>query len=384
MSTLIKTADVAIIGGGILGISAAYFLAQHKRLQIAVFEKDLLAQGSTGLSVGGIRQQFSHPSNICLSQDTLRFFETFQQEHGISLQFKKVGYLFLAQRKDTWSDFEANIQTQRSLGVPVELLSAEEVRYRWPYLRCEDLLGGTFGPEDGYADPYEVTMAIARAVRSAGVAVYEKTKVTGISLKENRVTGLRTVRGSVSAPVIINAAGPWGGEICRMVGRNYPVFPFRRQVFVTKPFPVISKPVPLILDFDSLFYMREEGPGLLMGKSDPEEPSSFNTQVDRIFMERVIEAACHRAPLLEEAEIAKGWAGLYTITPDENAIIGHIPGIEGFYCAIGFSGHGFQHGPAVGRILSDLISDGRTQFDLTPFSPDRFTGAPLQGEKRVV
>jgi sarcosine oxidase subunit beta len=130
--------------------------------------------------------------------------------------------------------------------------------------------------------------------------------------------------------------------------------------------------------------MREEGPGLLMGKSDPEEPSSFNTQVDRIFMERVIEAACHRAPLLEEAEIAKGWGGLYTITPDENAIIGHIPGIEGFYCAIGFSGHGFQHGPAVGRILSDLISDGRTQFDLTPFSPDRFTGAPLQGEKRVV
>lgn len=384
MSDSIISADVAVIGGGILGVSAAFFLSRNRKLRIAVFEKDLLAQGSTGLSVGGIRQQFSHPANICLSQNTLSFFSEFRQEYGIDLQFKKVGYLFLAQRKHTWATFKDNARTQRSLGVPVDLLTAEEIRHRWPYLNCDDVLGGTFGPEDGYADPYQVTMAIARAARKAGAVFYERTKVTGISIKKNRVTGLKTVRGAVSSPVVINAAGPWAGEICCMAGRSDPVFPYRRQVFVTKPFPAIPRPLPMILDFDSLFYMRAEGPGLLLGRSDPAEPSGFNTQVDRSFMERVIEAACHRVPVVEDARIAKGWAGLYTITPDENAIIGPVPGIEGFYSAIGFSGHGFQHGPAVGRILSELILDGKTPFDLTPYSPDRFTGKTLQGEQRVV
>jgi sarcosine oxidase subunit beta len=155
-------------------------------------------------------------------------------------------------------------------------------------------------------------------------------------------------------------------------------------VFTTQAFEAIPKPIPLILDFDSLFYFREEGPGILMGKSDPDEPSSFNTSVDREFMEQVIEAACHRAPVLAGAEIAKGWGGLYTITPDENPIFGAVPGIEGFYCAIGFSGHGFQHGPAVGRILSDLIAKGHTTFDMTPFSSERFGADTLPGEKRVV
>jgi sarcosine oxidase subunit beta len=383
-STLRNAADVAIIGGGIVGISAAYFLAQNKNLRTVIFEKDLLCQGSTGLSVGGIRQQFSHPANIHLSQHTLHFFEAFRQKHDVFLPFNKVGYLFLAQKKDTWASFEASVRTQRSLSVPVEILSPEDIRTRWPFLRVDDLQGGTFGPEDGYADPYQVTMAMAEVIRREGVNVFEKTKVTGISISKNKVSGLRTERGSLSVPNVINAAGPWAGEVCRMAGLDLPVCPYRRQVFVTKPFEAISKPIPLILDFDSLFYMRKEGPGILIGKSDPGEPSSFNTHVDRSFMEQVIEAACHRAPLLEEAEIAKGWGGLYTITPDGNAIIGRIPGVEGFYCAIGFSGHGFQHGPAAGRILSDLVMDGHTAFDLTPYSPDRFTGIPLDGEQRIV
>ena len=379
-----KTADIAIIGGGILGISTAYFLSRNKNLETVVFEKDLLAQGSTGLSVGGIRQQFSHPANISLSQITLQFFEDFQNRHGTPLQFNKVGYLFLAQKKDTWEDFKANVQTQRAHGVPVEILSPDELRKRWPFLHVEDLLGATFGPEDGYADPYQITMALAGAARSAGVSIYEKTKVTDISVRKDNIRGVRTNRGSVSVPIVINTAGPWAGEVCRMAGCSYPVFPYRRQVFVTKAFPLLSMPIPLILDFDFLSYFRGEGPAVLMGKSDPEEPTSFNTQVDRAFMERIIEAVCQRAPVLEKAEIAKGWAGLYTITPDENAIIGAIPEVGGFFCAMGFSGHGFQHGPAVGRILSDLITSSHTQIDLSPFSPERFNGEPLQGEKRVV
>jgi len=384
MSTWNKTADVAIIGGGILGVSAAFFLARHKPLRIVLLEKNGLAQATTGLSVGGIRQQFSHPSNILLSQKTLVFFDFFQKEYGIPLCFHNVGYLFLAQKEDTWKDFLSSVQTQRQYNVPVDTLLPDEIQRRWPYLNVTDLKGGTFCQEDGYADPYEVTMAMAKIARQKGVNIFEQTEVTGVLVDKGKVSGVQTSRGDLSVPVVINAAGPWSRNIGKMAGLNFPVFPYRRQVFVTKAFQGVAKPIPLILDFDSLFYFREEGPAILMGKSDPEEPSSFNVSVDRGFMETVIEAACHRAPVLGGAEIAKGWGGLYTITPDENPIIGADPNIEGFYNTIGFSGHGFQHGPAVGQLLSDLIVNGSTAFDLTPFFSERFTQGTLQGEKRVV
>jgi len=160
--------------------------------------------------------------------------------------------------------------------------------------------------------------------------------------------------------------------------------PYRRQVFITKAFDAIPKPVPMILDIEPAFYFRGEGPGVLMGMSDQEEPSSFNTNVDYCFLERVIEMAVRRAPILEEAEILRGWGGLYDITPDDNPIIGPLPGVEGLYCAVGFSGHGFQQGPTVGRVLAELILDGRTDFDLSPFAHDRFDKVRGKGETRVV
>lgn len=349
-----------------------------------LFEKDGLAQATTGLSVGGLRQQFSHPANILLSQSTLAFFELFQKEYQVPLGFHKVGYLFLAQKEDTWKDFLSSVDVQKLYNVPVEALPPGEIQHRWPYLHVSDLQGGTFCPEDGYADPYEVTMAMAKIARQKGVRILEQTEVTGVLVDKGKVRGVQTSRGDFSVPIIVNAAGPWSGHIGRMAGRNYPVRPYRRQVFVTKAFREVARPIPLILDFDSLFYFREEGPAILMGRSDPDEPSSFNIRTDRGFMETVIEAACHRAPILGSAKIAKGWAGLYTITPDENPIIGADPHIEGFYNAIGFSGHGFQHGPAVGQILSDLIINGSTAHDLTPFHSERFTKGSPQGEKRVV
>jgi len=384
MSTWKKTADVAIIGGGILGVSAAFFLSRHNRLRIVLLEKDGLAHATTGLSVGGIRQQFSHPSNILLSQNTLAFFDLFQKEYGIPLSFHKVGYLFLAQKEDTWRDFLSSVQIQKQYNVPVEVLLPDEIQKQWPYLNVFDLKGGTFCSEDGYADPYEVTMAMAKIARQNGASFFEQTEVTGVHVEGGKVRGVQTNQGDLAVPIVINAAGPWSGKIGRLAGRKYPVLPYRRQVFVTKAFEAIANPIPLILDFDSLFYFREEGPAILMGKSDPDEPSSFSVSVDRGFMETVIEAACHRVPVLSSAKIAKGWGGLYTITPDENPIIGEDPNIEGFYNAIGFSGHGFQHGPAVGQLLSDLIVHGSTEYDLAPFFLERFKQGSPFGEKRVV
>jgi sarcosine oxidase subunit beta len=379
-----KTAEVAIVGGGIMGISAAYYLAKRGISDVVILEKDLLAQASTGLSVGGIRQQFSNPANIRLSQESLRVYERFEDEFGVDIKFRQVGYIFLAQKEETWGDFLADVETQRQHDVPVEVLSADDIKQRWPYLKVEDLKGGTFGPKDGYADPYLAAMCLAKAARKLGVLIQEKTEVTGIRIEAGRVQGVETAKGSISAAAVVNVAGPWAGKVARMAGLDLPVKPYRRQVFMTKSFEDIPRPVPMIIDQDTTFYFRGEEPGIIMGMSNPDEPSSFNLNVDRDFLEAVIEAAIRRAPVLEKAEILRGWGGLYTITPDDNPIIGEVPGVEGLFSAIGFSGHGFQQAPAVGLILSQLIIDGRTDFDLGPFASRRFGKKEQKGEKRVV
>jgi sarcosine oxidase subunit beta len=273
---------------------------------------------------------------------------------------------------------------QRDLGVPVEILPPDEVRSRWPFLFTEDLRGATFCAEDGYADPYSVAMAFAEAARALGISIEENTRVLEVKTGSGRVQGVRTTKGSVSAPVVVNTAGAWAAGLAASAGIELPVMPFRRQVYVTRRFDAVPKPLPLIIDQDSLFYFRGEGEGILMGMTDPDEPSSFNTHVDREFLESLIETAHHRAPLLAQAEILRGWGGLYAVTPDENPIIGRLGDLEGFFGAVGFSGHGFQHGPSVGRILSRLILSGNPGFDLSPFSYARFTDAAGPGEERTV
>jgi sarcosine oxidase, subunit beta len=379
-----NTAKVAVIGGGIMGAATAYYLARRGCTDVVILEKDLLAQASTGLSAGGIRQQFSHPANIHLSQEAVRVFEQFDQEFGVNMEFRQVGYLFLAQSEDVWQEFLTNVELQRQHNVPVEALSPDEIKYRWPYLNVDDLRGGTFCPQDGYADPYMAAMGFANAARQLGVRIEEQTRVTAINVQGGKVLGVETTKGPIATPVVVNVSGPWGGQVAQMAGFDLPVKPYRRQVFVTKAFDPIPKPVPMILDIEPAFYFRGEGPAILMGMSDPQEPSSFNVNWDYSFMEKVIDKAFHRAPILEEAEIGRGWGGLYAITPDDNPIIGALPDAAGFYCAIGFSGHGFQQAPTVGRILSELILDGQTDFDLSPFAYDRFAKVSGKAETRVV
>lgn len=367
-----------------MGVCTAYYLAKRGQKDVVILEKDLLAQASTGLSVGGVRQQFSEPANILLSQETVRLFKRFKEEFNTEIDFYQEGYLFLVQKEETWNEFQSNLKVQHNLNVPVEVLTPEEIKRRWPYLEVADLKGGTFCAEDGYIDPYMVAMAFAQEATRMGVRLELKTKVTEIQIKGNRVKGIETTKGPISVPIVVNAAGPWGGEVAKMAGFDLPVKPFRRQVFSATAPDTIPRPIPMILDFDISFYFLGYDPGILMGMSDRDEPSSFNTHVDWSFLERLSEVAVKRTPILEKAEIVRGWGGLYTITPDDNPIIGELPEAEGFFCAIGFSGHGFQHGPSVGRIMSELILDGKTAFDLTPFAHDRFGKMKETGEKRVV
>lgn len=290
----------------------------------------------------------------------------------------------MAQNQTTWEEFQTSVKTQHRYGVPVNILHPKEIKERWSYLNVKDLRGGTFGPEDGYVDPYQVAMAIAKSARKLGISIRERTAATGIRIKRNQVTGVETAQGSISTKVVVNAAGAWASGIAQMVGFNLPVLPYRRQAFMTKAFDSLPRPVPMIIDQDNLFYFKGYPPGILMGMSDLSEPTSFHTHVDRNFLEKVIAAALFRAPVLEQAEFLRGWGGLYAITPDENPIIGEIPAVQGFVCAVGFSGHGFQHGPAVGRILSELILEGQTSFDLSPFVYERFKKRKKTVEKRTV
>jgi len=384
MKNLKRTAEVVIIGGGIMGVSTAYYLAKRGCGEVVILEKDLIAQASTGLSVGGIRQQFSNPANIRLSQESIRVYECFMEEFGVDINFRKKGYLFLAQKESTWKEFLSGVKVQRSYSVYVEVYSPEDIKHMWPFLNVSDLKGGTFGPEDGYADPYLAAMGFANSARRLGVRIEENTEVTGINIRGSKIQGVETTEGPISAPVVVNVAGAWGAKVARMAGFELPVKPFRRQVFMTRAFDAIPKPVPMVVDMDVSFYFRGEEPGILMGMSDQNEPSSFNTHVDWDFLEKVIEAAVHRAPIIEKAKILRGWGGLYAITPDDNPIIGAMPNAEGFFCAVGFSGHGFQQGPVVGRLLSELILDRQTRFDLKPFAYDRFRKIKQKGEKRVV
>ena len=227
-------------------------------------------------------------------------------------------------------------------------------------------------------------MGFANAARRLGVRIEEQTRVTAVRVEGGRVCGVDTTRGPIDAPIVLDVAGPWAADVAAMAGFELPVKPVRRQVFVSARFEPIPKPVPMILDIDTAFYFRGEGPGILMGMSDPDEPPSYNLNWDYSFMEKVIEQAVHRAPILEECEINRGWGGLYAITPDDNPIIGALPEAQGFFCAIGFSGHGFQQAPTVGRILSELILDGHTDFDLTPFAYDRFGSIEGKSETFII
>jgi len=382
---MIRTAEVVIVGGGVMGGSTAYYLARRGVRPVIILERDQLASGSTSLSAGGIRYQFSSETNVRIMLESVPVFERFAEEFDTEIDFRQDGYLFLAATAETWADFRANVALQRQLGVPTRLLSPDDIRELAPYLYLDDVIGGTFCPKDGYADPYSVAMGFARKARELGALISEKTEVTGVSMEGGRVTGVETPKGRIATPVVVNVAGAWSAQVGRMVGVDLPVKPYRRQIFVTHPFDALPQRIPMIIDFEPSFYFRREGPGILMGMTDKDEPSSFNTNVDWDFLAQVVEKAVHRAPLLERAGFMRGWGGLYAVTPDDNPIIGKdVGGVEGFYCAVGFSGHGFMQSPAVGRILADLITTGDAGLDLSEFRLERFARGEGVGEKRVI
>ena len=388
-----QTFDILIIGGGIMGSSIAYHLKKDGfEGTVAVFEKDSTYEfSSTTLSAGGVREQFSTEVNIRISQYSIDFYEKFDEAMAVNgekahAEFRQRGYLFLAS-ETSWPLIEKNYRFQKRLGANVNLLSVEEALKIIPHLNPEGLVGASFGQRDGYLDPYGTLQGFVRKARSLGVH-YIYDEVTGILREGSRVTGVTTRKGDkYTGAVIVNAAGPWAAEVGKMAGVDLPVDPVRRMVFVFQPSEIFNYDLPLVVDVTGLYFRHETGKVIMAGKSILDEPPGFNFKVDNAFFNQTMwPILADRIPVFDRLKLIKGWSGLYEINRlDSNALLGEYPGLKGFYMAIGFSGHGFQQAPAVGKAMSELIRLGRYEtIDVSPLNYERVISGKLVIEEEVV
>jgi len=388
MSGLPTSAPVVIIWAGCIGTSIAYELGRRGVKGVVVIEKEPFSgTGSTAKAAGGIRAQFSTPLSVKMSMLSEARFRTFAEEMETEGPvFWPVGYLFLLGDEKSWATFQRQAEMQRSLGLPVETLTPRQAKALVPEMDVDDILGATFCLEDGLGSPHEVTQAYEKQARRLGASFQFNEQAIGLLMEGSRVAGVRTANGTISTPLVVNAAGPHAAEVAAWAGVHLPVVPVRRHCFITEPLPMARPDLPMIVDMSTGVYMHRESGGLLIGYANPEEPAGFNLAVNWDLLDRIIEPAVHRVPGLEEAEInrKKSWAGLYESTPDHNCVLGPPEGVQGLMLANGFSGHGFMQSPVVGQLMGEWIVDGKPSLDLTPLRLERFREQGTEIEANVI
>jgi len=374
---------VVIVGGGVMGTSAAFHLAEAG-VDVVLVERGELAGGSTSRAAGGVRAQFSDALNIQIAQRSLEAFRGFGSRPGWEIDFKRSGYLFVLSREADVAEFQASVALQNGYGVPSRMLGADEARRLCPLLAGDDILAASFSPDDGHATPEAVVQGYAHAARALGAHVRVGCELTAIETDGDRITHVQTSDGPIATNVVICTAGAWSRACGEMVGVSLPVSPLRRQILFTEPMDGLPLDLPFTIDFATSFYFHREGPGLLMGMSDAREQPGFALETTDDWVPDLLDIAARRAPRLAETGIKGGWAGLYEVTPDHNAIIGESEHVSRFLYATGFSGHGFLQGPAVGEILRDLVLECPPFVDIAPLSVNRFSDAMLRPEYNIV
>jgi len=379
-----ESADVVIAGGGIAGCAIAYQLAKRK-VDVVLLERETLGSQSTGKCAGGVRQQFSTEDNVRVMRLSVKLLESFEEETGHPADFRQNGYLFVFTQPQQLEDFRHNVDMWHRVGLTeARWVDAAEAGKMVPVLNVDDVLGCTFCPTDGIASPADVTTGYAAAARRLGARLKEGIEVTGIDLASGRVQGVRTSAGDIATRLLINCAGPWAAAIGRLAGLEIPVLPYRRHIAVTGTFPAVPRTTPMTVDFHTSLYFHPEGDGVLMGMSDRTEPPGFVTDVNWEFLEKMFEQAARRAPALAGAGVKTAWAGLYESTPDHQAILGPIAEVEGFWCATGFSGHGFMQAPAAALLLTQLLLDNKSEIDISSFAFERFARGSLVTERNII
>jgi sarcosine oxidase subunit beta len=392
------TADVVIIGGGCMGASTAYYLMRRggPSLRVVLLEREkFLGMGSTGRNAGGVRYQFSTEVNIRLSLYSLDVIAHFEDWFGVSAGYRPIGYLFLLTTPGEVATFQSNVELQKRLGVPwVRYLERDEIAQLVPLVNLDGVLGGTFCPRDGLADPNSITQGFARAAARGGAQIETETTVTGIKTENpgpreagarGRVRAIVTNRGEITTRAVVNCAGPWAAQIGKMAGLEIPIVPLRRQFFVTDARPEVPRDHPFTIEFATTLYFHPEGAGLLVGMANQAERPGETYALDEEFHLQTLARAAYRLPLLEHARVARQMAGLYEVTPDAHPIIAEAREVRGLYIAAGFSGHGFQHSPATGQVVSEIILDGAAKtIDVSMLDLERFRENRLIREFNVV
>ena len=366
-------ASVVVIGGGIIGTSIAYHLAQRGVRDVVLVEADMVGSGSSGRSAATILLQMSREMTIRLSQESFKEYLNFENQFGADTGYKPIGYLNLATKEIT-ADLRAQVELQRRLGVPTEMLSPDELARLVPALNVSDIEFGSICWKDGVIDPHSVMQAYVKHARRLGAEINEKVEATGIVVDaaRNRGVGVQTTAGNLAAPIVVNAAGARAAQVGSWVGLNLPIKNFKRTIFITDRFDEIPDNTPFVMDLAVEWYFRKEGKGILLGMGT-EESATFEPQLEWEFLDAMIRRALHRAPILANARVMRGWAGLRSLTPDDYPILGHASMVEGFINCCGWGGHGVMHAPIAGQLVAELIADGKaTTMDIEPFQLQRF------------
>ena len=384
-----KTADVVIVGAGIVGSSIAFHLTEAGVRNVLIVERETRqGLGSTGKSMGGVRAQFATDVNVRMSVYSIPFFARFEEITGHPSGYKPHGYLFMASNEWHMQYLRKNQARQKSQGLKnVELLTADDIRKVLPQLRSDDIVGGSFCPTDGFVDPESVMNGFMARAIERGAELWRGTEVTGIYADHSTVSGVLTTKGDVASPIVVNAAGPWAAAIARMAGADLPVQPLRRMLVLSEPFPGLPERLPMMIDMSSGWHFRQEGLGVLMAWAGSDQQHGFRTDFDPAFIEQVLTHAAARVPDFAHLAVdpRRCWAGLYSMSPDHHAILGPAPEVRGLYYANGFSGHGVMHSPATGRIIADLIVHGQTHIiDAQDLNVQRFAAGRAIEETAIL
>ncbi len=379
------SADAVVIGGGVSGASIAYNLMKQGVGNVVLCEKDTFANGSTGRCGAGVREQWGAEANVRICKAAIDIFENLQEEleYEYDIEFVQKGYLMMAYTEKEWSQFQKNVEVQHKLGVNSRVCTPEEAKEIVPVLNTDGMLGATYNARDGHANPFHTTNAYLKAFERLGGEVNDFTEVIDIEKSGAKVTKVKTNRGDISTPVVVNAAGPWAGPVAAMVGVALPVYTERHQILVTEAVGRLFD--PMLMSFSLGIYCKQTPHGsLVMGIGDPNEPKGYDIGQSWQFLKKMSDIMCKLVPPLKGIRVVRQWAGLYTITPDAHPILGTVPGVEGYYQAVGFSGHGFMLSPIVGRLLSEMIVGKEPSIDISDLDLGRFERGELRVEPSVV
>ncbi len=374
-----KTADIVIIGGGITGACAAYRLAERGAKNVVLVEQRHIASGPTGRSSGIVRQHYTIETLAAMARDSVKVFQNFADQIGGDAGFVQTGVVFSTSAAGLAS-LKSAIAMHQRIGIRESFVTCDELKTMEPEISQEGLAGGAYEPDGGYSDPSLATSSFIDAAKRMGVEVMTRTRVEAIQVESGRIAGVETSRGAISTRNVINAAGPWGRAVAAMAGIDIPIRPTRHAVVILQRPTGWRTPTLTWIDLATGWYFKPERNTALMVGSLAEMPEDQSADIEGYStvpgygeIEKYSEVTVQRFPAMIEGLAQGGWAGLYDVTPDSQPVIDRISHIEGFICAVGFSGHGFKLGPSTGRILAELALDGKClSYDITPFRFGRF------------